>query len=345
MRGAGRARPSRRASGGWPSGRRRCRRRSRPSWSGSGRPSRRRARCAPTRRSPAWPSRCCCRSPRTWPTTSPTSGAARTPPTDRPVARRRGRPASPSASSRSRSAVVIGLAGVVGLYLVIVGGPVLLAVGLLRDRRRARLHGRAVAVRLPRPGRGVRVHVLRARRGRRDRLPADAAAVEPLYWVAAVPVGGAHHGHPRRQQPARHPDGRGRRQADAGGDVRASSGRAGRVRWRCCVVASRCRSCSWSPGRGLPVLAAAARGPARPSPLLGPSDHRPAPAQPGAQGTARLALVYAAAVRGGAGGGRRDRMRSPSRQSPPREAIRVPAAVPDGGRACGSSAMPGSCGS
>ena len=31
--------------------------------------------------------------------------------------------------------------------------------------------------------------------------------LEALYWAAAIPRGRADHGDPRRQQPARHPDG------------------------------------------------------------------------------------------------------------------------------------------
>ena len=57
-----------------------------------------------------------------------------------------------------------------------VGGPVLLVLGRAGGRRRARLHRRAVAVRLPRPGRGLRVRVLRPRGGRRDGVPPDRAA-------------------------------------------------------------------------------------------------------------------------------------------------------------------------
>ncbi|CAA9304956.1 MAG: 1,4-dihydroxy-2-naphthoate polyprenyltransferase, partial [uncultured Frankineae bacterium] len=81
-------------------------------------------------------------------------------------------------------------------------------------RRRLGLHRHDPAVRLPRSGRGVGLRLLRPGRGARHHLRAGRAA------HLAVPGGGrrlrcAGLRDPRGQQPARHPDRRGRGQAHA----------------------------------------------------------------------------------------------------------------------------------
>ena len=78
---------------------------------------------------------------------------------------------------------------VVGLYLVVVGGAVLLVARRARDGRGARLHRRTVPVRLSRPRRGLRVRVLRPRGGRRDRVPPGAAVSTRCSWSRPIPAG------------------------------------------------------------------------------------------------------------------------------------------------------------
>ena len=128
----------------------------------------------------------------------------------------------------------------------------LLVARRARDRGRAGLHRRAVAVRLPRARRGLRVRVLRPGRGGRHGLPAGRPA-RAAVRRRGDPGRGADDGHPRGQQPARHPDRRGGRQADAGGRPRsACDGR--RVRRCCSRSRSSSRSRSRSAGWGVTVL-------------------------------------------------------------------------------------------
>ena len=202
--------PAAHAAGGGRPGRRRRRRRR----SGSTAPSRVVAR----RRSRSW-CRCCCRSASTTPTTTATACAA---PTTCGSGRcgwsRRG--LRPPAAVKRAALLCLGLAAVAGLVLAVATSWWLLAVGAAALVAGVGLHRRPEALRLPRARRGVRVHVLRA--GGDGRAPRTwrSRTCRRVAWPAAVgrrlpgvrPAGG--------QQPARHPDRHGRRQAHAGGAAR-----------------------------------------------------------------------------------------------------------------------------
>ena len=160
-------------------------------------------------------------------------------------------------------------------------------------RQRGGLHGRSLAVRLPRARRGLRLRLLRSRRRRRHCVPPDAG---PRAAGAGRlrPGRRPHHRHPGRQQPARHrarPEGR---QADARRPTRGGRRRP-RVRP--------------APGRGIPHARGAAPGRRRVAGAAAPARrHRwrfpswPRSAAGGdprrlnatLAGTARLSLVFAA---------------------------------------------------
>ena len=103
-------------------------------------------------------------------------------------------------------AIAVGLAGLVGLWLAYVGGPVLLVLGAARGGRRPRLHRRPVAVRLPRRWARCSCSCSSGWWRSSARRTCRPRRLDPVYFVAAIPVGRADHGDPRRQQPARHPD-------------------------------------------------------------------------------------------------------------------------------------------
>ena len=117
----------------------------------------------------------------------------------------------------------IGLAGVVGLWLAYVGGPVLILLGVL-----------AVVAALAYTGgpwpygyRGlgeVFVFVFFGLVAVVGTAYLQTGRLEALYWAVGDPRGRADHGDPRRQQPARHPDGHRRRQAHACGDAGRARG-------------------------------------------------------------------------------------------------------------------------
>ena len=121
-------------------------------------------------------------------------------------------------------ALTIVLAGIVGLGLTVIGGPILLVIGVL-----------AVVAALAYTGgpwpygyRGlgeVFVFVFFGLVAVAGTAYLQAGRLEPLFVVAADPGRGADDRDPRRQQPARHPDRRRGRQADARGRARASGRR------------------------------------------------------------------------------------------------------------------------
>ena len=206
--------------------------------------------------------------------------------------------------------VVIVLAGLVGLWLATIGGWVLVGLGALRDPRGARLHGRAVPVRVPGAGRGVRVRVLRAGGGRRDGVPPGAAARRRVPR-GGDPAGPADHRDPRRQQPARHPDRRRGGQADARGGARQAAD-AGGVRR---AAGDRVRGAG-AARRGLGARGAAGRRPVgasgswsrcrcSPLPLARPllrtvaTFGEPRELNLVLKGTARLSLVFGCCSRSG----------------------------------------------
>ena len=170
----------------------------------------------------------------------------------------------------------------------------------------------------------------------------QAGRLEPLFVAAAIPVGALDDRDPRRQQPARHPDRCGGRQADARRRPRAARDRH-RIRARCW----RSRSWSRSPSRSavagiavlLPVAGRAAGPPAAPD---RPHLQRAAPAQSRAQGDGPAGAdlrpaVRASGWRSGASSGDRPPVRSSPIASASRSAGR---SRPRAG--CGSSATPGS---
>ena len=73
-------------------------------------------------------------------------------------------------------ALTIVLAGIVGLGLTVIGGPILLVIGVLAVVAAAGVHGRAMAVRLSRARRGLRLRLLRAGGRRRHGLPPGGPA-------------------------------------------------------------------------------------------------------------------------------------------------------------------------
>ena len=109
------------------------------------------------------------------------------------------------------------------------------------DRQPARVHRRPVAVRVPRPGRGLRLRVLRARGGRRHGVPAAGAlgtAGAGRRRARRCP----RDGDPGRQQPARHHHGRAGGQADTRRGARGAR-RGRRVRGAARGGATWSRSC------------------------------------------------------------------------------------------------------
>ena len=115
--------------------------------------------------------------------------------------------------------LTFGAAVLCGVYLIAVAGWLLLAVGAASILAGRPLHGRSAAVRLRGARRGLRVPVLRHRRG--HRLVLRAAPHAALAGVRARRPGRPPDlGDPRRQQRARHRHRPPRRQAHAGGAPR-----------------------------------------------------------------------------------------------------------------------------
>ena len=135
--------------------------------------------------------------------------------------RRSGRPAAPgrlgtgeAGRGQAGGAGGVRVAAVAGLALAATTSWWLLAVGVASRRRGVGVHRRAVAVRLRRTRRAVRLRLLRARRHGRDDLRGGRADHRPerrdrlRRRVRRLRLA-------RRQQPPRHPDRRGRGEANA----------------------------------------------------------------------------------------------------------------------------------
>ena len=111
-------------------------------------------------------------------------------------------------------AIMIGLAGLVGLWLVAVGGWVLLALGALAIVAALAYTGGPFPYGYRALGE-VFVFVFFGLVAVVGTAYLQALRLDPLFLVVGDPAGCADHRDPRRQQPARHPDRHGGRQADA----------------------------------------------------------------------------------------------------------------------------------
>ena len=90
---------------------------------------------------------------------------------------------------RAAAWIAFGVAGLIGIYLCAVGGWPIALVGVAAIGSGSGVHRRAVAARLPRPRRPVRVRLLRGRRRGRDILRAGWHTTGALALTASIPVG------------------------------------------------------------------------------------------------------------------------------------------------------------
>ena len=191
-------------------------------------------------------------------------------------------------------AVVVGLAGLVGLYLVWVGGLVILVLGVAAIISAFAYSGG------PWPygyhGLGeVFVFIFFGLVAVAGTTYLQTLTWEPLALVAADPGGRAHHGHPGGQQPARHRHRPARRQAHARGDAGAAGATKAEYDAAAGAWPTPRRSAWSSPETSRPGRAAAAgectAGPG--AAARGPRRGDPRRLNPVLKETARLSLLFA----------------------------------------------------